>query len=166
MREHSTLLTEVPVESFKKRDVLDAVIEHNRSSIGDRWGSEEVLFDGVLGVPTLFLKIYSRLKPYPLTTGEAMFALQLMSFRLTSSTKPSPSYKTLAGRMGISEKMARRYAKQLHDKAYVIRIARSSETNEYDLDGLLHAIRRAAYKEKGLGQLKESAHNGVQKGIR
>ena len=143
----SFVLGEVNLERFETPPYLDVFLEHNKSSIGDRWGSEEILIDGVFGVPTLFLKIYSKLKPHPLTTGEAMFALQLMSLRWTNLDKPSPSYRTLAQRMGISEKMARRYARQLQDKAYVSRIARTSQTNEFELRGLLKALRLAAQKE-------------------
>ena len=39
---------------------------------------------------------------------------------------PFPSYKTLARRMGISDKMARRHAQSLEAKRYLRRVARTS----------------------------------------
>ncbi len=117
------------------------------SPIAERWGSDEVLHDGFVAVPIFFLKSYSLLKPYPLTTGEAMFALQIMSFRRTNYSRPFPSYKTLANRMGVSEKMARRYAKQLEEKGYIIRIPRTSKTNEFDVSELLRVLARAAKQQ-------------------
>jgi DNA-binding MarR family transcriptional regulator len=128
---------------------VDPVDLTTRSSspIAERWGSDEVLHDGFAPVPIFFLKSYSLLKPYPLTTGEAMFALQIMSFRRTNYGRPFPSYKTLANRMGVSEKMARRYAKQLDDKGYISRIPRTSKTNEFDVSGLLRVLARAAKQQ-------------------
>src|SRR5579872_6120930 len=67
-------------------------------SIAVRWGSSRLFDEGFLGVPAAFLKYYTLLE---LTAGEAMFVLQLMSFKWNEQA-PFPSYKTLAQRMGIT----------------------------------------------------------------
>jgi hypothetical protein len=56
-----------------------------------------------------FLEHYASMKPYPLTTGEAMFVVHLMKYKWGEDA-PFPGYKTLARQMGVSDKMARRYA--------------------------------------------------------
>ena len=146
MHDHSDLTGNVRQERSDNFQ-LDPAHPVTSSPLAERWGSSDVLYDGFVGVPNFYLKSYSLLKPHPLTTGEAMFALQIMSFRRTNYGRPFPSYKTLANRMGVSEKMARRYAKQLHDKGYIIRVPRTSKTNEFDVEGLLRALDRAAKQQ-------------------
>ena len=88
-----------------------------------RWSHEEIFARGYLTVPSIFLRVYARLKPKPLTTGEALFILHLMDFKWGAAS-PFPGYKTLAKRMGISDKMARRYARSLEEKGFLVREAR------------------------------------------
>jgi hypothetical protein len=98
-----------------------------------RWGGQEILFarpEGWVGVPDSFLRLYARLKPYALTVGEAMFVLELMSYKW-SENAPFPSYKSLAARMGVTDKMVRRYAANLEGKGYLRREARIGSTNTY-----------------------------------
>ena len=81
---------------------------HPQRSATARWGSHKNLFArGFLVVPHRFLEHYSLLDP-PLSTGEALFVLHLMSFKWDREL-PFPSYKSLAQRMGVSEKAVRRY---------------------------------------------------------
>jgi hypothetical protein len=113
-----------------------------------RWGSYPQLFEhGFLAAPVLFLSLYAKLKPYALTHTEAMFALQLMSFKWTDAA-PFPSYKTLAQRMGTSDKMVRRYAKALEEKGYLTREARIGTTNAFNLSGLFAALVATAQAER------------------
>jgi len=115
-----------------------------------RWGGQQSLFarpEGWLGVPDAFLRHYANLKPYGLTAGEALFVLQLMTFKWTAEA-PFPSYKTLAKRMGITDKMARRYAAALEGKGYLKRTPRIGNTNTFDLGPLFQALSNALSEQK------------------
>src|ERR1039458_4773263 len=84
-----------------------------------RWGEQdERLFrEGWLSVPTKFLRSYTALNP-PLSSGEALFVLQLMTFKWDDAA-PFPSYGRIAKTMGVTDKMARRYAQSLQKKGYL-----------------------------------------------
>jgi len=115
-----------------------------------RWGGHPSLFarpEGWLGVPDAFLRHYATLKPYGLTAGEALFVLQLMCFKWTAEA-PFPGYKTLAKRMGITDKMARRYAANLEDKGYLKRTARIGNTNRFELTPLFSALATALNEQQ------------------
>jgi DNA-binding MarR family transcriptional regulator len=114
-----------------------------------RWNYEELFDQGFVAVPTRFLQLYANLKPYPLTAGEAIFVLQLMSFKWTADA-PFPGYKRIAKRMGLTDKMVRKYAQSLEAKGYVKREKRVSSTNRFDLTGLFYALRAAVEQNKVL----------------
>jgi hypothetical protein len=117
-----------------------------------RWGGQESLFarpEGWVGVPDSFLRLYARLKPYALTVGETMFVLELMAYKW-SETAPFPSYKSLAARMGVTDKMVRRYAANLEGKGYLQREARIGSTNTFNLNRLFAALAAALEEEKKL----------------
>ena len=86
-------------------------------------------------MPSVFLRHYSRMKPYSLTHGEALFVLHLMEFKWDQAA-PFPSYATLSRRMGVSIKMVRRYAQALEEKRYLKRVVRTGNTNRFDLTPL------------------------------
>ena len=112
---------------------------HPQRSATARWGSHKNLFArGFLVVPHRFLEHYSLLDP-PLSTGEALFVLHLMSFKWDREL-PFPSYKSLAQRMGVSEKAVRRYAQSLDQKGYLQRQYRKRASNRFDLTGLFDAL--------------------------
>lgn len=112
-----------------------------------RWGGHEELFQsGFVGVPEAFLRHYANLKPYSLTVGEAMFVLQLMTFKWTADS-PFPSYKRLAQRMGLTDKMVRRYAAHLEQKRYLKRQARTGQSNSFDLTPLFTTLASAIRNE-------------------
>ena len=119
--------------------------------LATRWGGHEELFarpEGWVGVPDGFLRNYAKLGPYGgLTVGEAMFVVQLMAFKWTQDA-PFPSYKKLARRMGISDKMVRRYAANLEAKGYLNREARIGSTNAFDLTPLFAALEKALELER------------------
>ena len=122
-----------------------------------RWGEQEILFarpEGWVGVPDSFLRLYPVLKPYSLTVGEAMFVLQLMSYKW-SQNAPFPSYKSLAARMGVTDKMVRRYAANLEGKGYLRRTARIGSTNTFDLNPFICCI--GSGHQRG----KEATEGGV-----
>ena len=53
---------------------------------------------------------------------------------------PYPGYKTIAKRMGVSDKTARRLAKSVEDKKYLIREVRQANTNRFHLAKLMSAL--------------------------
>jgi hypothetical protein len=118
-----------------------------------RWSHDELFDAGFVGVPTHFLELYSHLKP-PLTSGEALFIIQLMNFKWDAKN-PFPSYKTLATRMGLSTKAVQRHASTLESKRYLDRIQRIGDSNQFDLsklfDALLQAKQKVTKRTRGKG---------------
>jgi DnaD-like protein len=115
-------------------------------SVGARWKHPELFQSGFVAVPVSFLRLYSRLKPFSLTPGEAMFVLHLMQFKWDEKA-PFPGYKTLAGQMGISHKMARTHARSLEIKKLLRREMRVGQTNRFDLGPLFDALAKATQQE-------------------
>jgi DNA-binding MarR family transcriptional regulator len=118
----------------------------NRSLIA-RWTHEDLFDKGFVATPVRFLELYAHLQPFPLSPGEAMFVLELMSFKWTSAS-PFPSYKRIAERMNVTDKMVRRYAQSLETKGYLKRQVRKNTTNMFDLSGLFNALRAAVQRSK------------------
>jgi DNA-binding MarR family transcriptional regulator len=116
-------------------------------SFSARWKHPELFVRGYVPVPLLFFEHYAQLKPFCLTTGEAMFVLHLMQFKWDSEA-PFPGYKRIAAQMGISHKMARAHAKSLETKGLLIREMRVSQTNRFDLTPFFDALHKAAAKAK------------------
>lgn len=108
----------------------------------ERWGNHAEIFDeGYLAVPIKFLTHYAGEEMGHLSNNEAMLVLHLMSFKWGRDA-PFPTYKTLARRMGVSEKMVRRYAQSLQKKKLLVRLFRTREANRFDLSGLFDVLRR------------------------
>jgi len=107
-------------------------------SIAKAW-TPTLAATGYVAVVRGFLHHYSTLKPFPLTSGEALFVIQLMDFKWGEDA-PFPSYKKLAERMGVSVKMARRHAQALEIKGYLVRETREAKTNRFDLSKLFAAL--------------------------
>ena len=120
----------------------------------DRWKYPQLLQAGYLVVPSEFMRHYSRLKPNGLTHGEALFVLHLMEHKWDEAA-PFPSYGTLARRMGITTKMARRYAQTLEQKGCLRRVTRTGNTNLFDLtplfDKLLEVVRGTSRRARTRG---------------
>ncbi len=95
--------------------------------------------DGHVRISTFFLENYHRLKPYSLTHGEAMFIVHLMQHKWGADA-PYPGYKMIARRMGVSDKTARRLAKSLEAKKYLVREIRQANTNRFHLTKLMAAL--------------------------
>ena len=115
-----------------------------------KW-APELQSDGHVQISTFFLENYHRLKPYGLTHGEAMFIVHIMQYKWGEAA-PYPGYKTIAKRMGVSDKTARRLAKSLQDKRYLVREIREANTNRFHLNKLMSALvslKKAKIKEKG-----------------
>ena len=142
LRSNPTTIPEPPsINIFPNKPIATA------TSVSDRWGSDFALFShGYLIVPNLFIQKYALLKP-PLTSSEAMFVLQLMTFKFGEES-PFPSYRTIARCMKVSDKMVRRYAQQLEAKGYLKRVRREFTTNKFDLSGLFFALNQIARNKR------------------
>lgn len=103
-----------------------------------RWASA-LKPDGFVPVSTFFLENYHRLKPFDLTYGEAMFVVHLMQHKWDENA-PFPAYKTIAQRMRVSAKSARRLAASLEQKGYLKREMRVGVTNRFHSKGLMDAL--------------------------
>ena len=104
----------------------------------EMWAAE-LENDGHVRISTFFLENYYQLKPYPLTHGEAMFVVHLMQHKWGKDA-PYPGYKSIAKQMGVCDKTARRLAKSLEDKKYLVREIRQAETNRFHLAKLMAAL--------------------------
>lgn len=143
---------EEALEKAKSSTDLDLPENLSDKSIKTRWKNEDLFDIGFVAVPTHFLELYSSMN---ITTGEAMFILQLMNFKW-GEKDPFPGYALIAQRMGISDKVARRHAASLVAKKYLVRHIRFGKTNRFDLtkffDALLETKRkigRKPFKQKG-----------------
>jgi DNA-binding transcriptional regulator YhcF (GntR family) len=116
----------------------NAVLIKKKFTFKERW-APELESDGHVQVSTFFLENYHQLKPYDLTHGEAMFVIHLMQHKWGTDA-PFPAYKTIAQRMGVSTKTARRFAASLEQKKYLHRRMRVGATNRFDLTNLLAAL--------------------------
>jgi hypothetical protein len=110
-----------------------------KKDIVSRWGGDPVILEeGFVGVPTTFLKYHSQLEP-SLTPAEVLFILQLMVFKWDKRS-PFPKYKVLSKRMGVTEVYARKLARVLQDKGYLIREMRIGTTNRFNLEPLFERL--------------------------
>ena len=114
------------------------VEKQKKYPFADMWAAE-LEDDGHVRISTFFLENYHRLKPYSLTHGEAMFVVHLMRHKWGKDA-PYPGYKMIAKRMGVSDKTARRLAKSLEDKKYLMREIRQANTNRFHLSKLMTAL--------------------------
>lgn len=129
----------------------ERLLELDRSVIA-RWGGHEILLSrGFVPVVRVFFEQVSQLPDGGLSPVEAMFCLQLMSFKWDEAA-PYPSYALLAQRLGVSIPYVKKLAAHLEERGFLIKTRRESlsrsqrfSTNEYDLsplfDQLAHAVR-------------------------
>jgi hypothetical protein len=132
--------------------VRSTVTINDKYSFEKRWAAS-LKADGFVPVSTFFLENYHRLQPFDLTYGEAMFVIHLMQHKWDENA-PFPAYKTIAHRMHVSTKSARRWAASLEQKGYLKREMRVGATNRFHLKGLLDALvslkKTASKPEKGI----------------
>jgi DNA-binding MarR family transcriptional regulator len=113
-------------------------VKESKFPFAKQWAAE-LKADGHVRISCFFLENYHRLKPYSLTHGEAMFVVHLMQHKWGEAS-PYPGYKTIAKRMGVSDKTARRLARSLEQKTYLIREVRQANTNRFHLTKLMTAL--------------------------
>jgi Helix-turn-helix domain len=123
-------------------------------SMVERWNHSEIFDEGYVAIPTRLLKLYQKLKPFPLKPGEVLFILELMAYKW-SATAPFPSYHRIAECMGVSDKMVRRYAQSLEAKKYLRREIRANRTNLFDLSGFFDALLEATKGAKSVDGKKK-----------
>ena len=128
-------------------------------SFARRW-APELEADGHTQISIYFLENYHRLKPYPLTHSEAMFVIHLMQYKWDERS-PYPGYKTIAQRMGVATKSARRYAQSLQQKKCLHREVRIGQTNLFDLAPLMKAL--VAHKAQASPKKPRRKESGVKK---
>jgi hypothetical protein len=73
--------------------------------------------------------------------------IHLMQYKWDEAA-PFPGYKRIARLMGVSDKMARRYALSLEQKGYLLRVARRSKTNLFDLRRLFVALEKRVAEQQ------------------
>ena len=118
-----------------------------KRDIVTRWGGDAaIMSNGFVAVPVQFLMSYAAVKPYCLTVPEAMFVIQVMTFKWDAKA-PFPGYKKVAARMGISEAYARKLARSLEGKGFLRRIARVGSTNAFDFTPLFEKVMQHAKAE-------------------
>lgn len=117
---------------------IPAPQEDPKFSTAKRW-SKFLAQGGYTTIVNHFLEHYHHLKPYPITSGEAVFIIHLMSFKWGADA-PYPGYKTIAERMGVSHKTARRHAQSLEQKKYLHREMRENQPNIFHLNKLIKAL--------------------------
>ena len=102
--------------------------------LAERWGSS-VISDGFQMVPHQFLKSQGLLG---LTDSEMMVLLNVLDYWWATDRLPFPSTRTLARRMGCTERKVQRHLAALVKKRYLSRSQRAgSFAKEYDLSALI-----------------------------
>jgi hypothetical protein len=119
-------------------------VDPDKYSASRRW-TPALAAGGHVPVVRAFLEHYASMQP-PLNNSEAMFVIHLMSFKWSDGA-PYPSYRTLAKRMGCTEKQVRRHAKALESVGYLRREARERTTNRFHLVGLFTALEKHLEKK-------------------
>lgn len=108
--------------------------------LSNRWKHPEVFRKGWVPVPVTLLEHTQDLLPgIALTPPLLVFLLHLVSHKWDEKM-PYPGYRRIAERMGVSVKMARKYAKELEEKGFLKRESRQGDTNIFNLDPLFDLL--------------------------
>lgn len=136
----------------KDFEVVKATANTNDRFSFEKCWAPALKTEGFVPVSTFFLENYHRLKPFDPTNGEAMFAIHLMQYKWDENA-PFPAYETIAQRMHVSAKSARRWGASLEQKGYLKREMKVGAINRFHLKALMDALvklKKAANKlEKG-----------------
>jgi hypothetical protein len=124
--------------------------EHDGYRLSVRFG-EEILARGHTAIPNLVLNYYV---PLGLTGPELLFTIHVWQ-HWWSDRDPYPSLRTIATRMGISVRQAKRYVESLESKGFLRVVERflpdgSQTTNEFDYSPLIRAVVKAARADGAL----------------
>lgn len=124
--------------------------ENDAYRLSVRFG-EEILARGHTAIPNLVLNYYV---PLGLTGPEVLFTIHVWQ-HWWSDRDPYPSLRTIATRMGISVRQAKRYVESLEGKGFLRVVERflpdgSQTTNEFDYSPLIRAVVNAACADGAL----------------
>lgn len=111
----------------------------------EKW-SAAIMARGYSTLPSILFWGQGRLG---LSPDEFNVLLQLISHWWTADQDPHPAKKTIAMRMGKSERMVQRHLTSLETKGFIRRVERfklhqGQDSNGYDLDGLLAKLEEIA----------------------
>lgn len=112
---------------------------------------EEILARGHTAIPNLVLNYYVQLG---ISGAELLFTIHVWQ-HWWSDRDPYPSLRTIASRMGISVRQAKRHVESLESKGLLRVIERflpdgSQTTNEFDYSALIRAVVNAARADGAL----------------
>lgn len=116
--------------------------DRTEKSAERKWGKKVMALNYTI-VPSLFIQAQRRLGISPLQFN---ILLQLMDFWWKAESKPFPSKKTIAERIGVHPRTIQKNIEALENAGLVQRIARWTKagdpnTNVYHLDGLVKKLR-------------------------
>jgi hypothetical protein len=124
--------------------------QRSDSRLSVRFG-DEVLQRGHTAVPNLVLNYYARLG---LSPAEMLFTIHVWQHWWTERD-PHPSLRTVAAKMGVSVRQAKRYVEALERKGFLRVVERFAPhggqlTNEFDYSPLIRAVVQAARADGAL----------------
>ena len=121
-----------------------------RERISFKWGRDELCF-ALVSVPRVLLNHWaSVMLPHqhalspshvaPMSPGEFAFVVYLSQYQVVwASEEMDTTLKTIATRMGISERLARGYRRSFEDGGY-LKVSYSEGVTTYDFAGLSLAL--------------------------
>ncbi|WP_226019534.1 helix-turn-helix domain-containing protein [Novosphingobium sp. FKTRR1] len=120
-------------------------IKKPRKAGKEKW-SDAIMARGYSTLPSILFWGQGRLDLAP---DEFNVLLQLISHWWTADQDPHPAKKTIAARMGKSERMVQRHLTSLENKGFIRREKRfklhqGQDSNGYVLDGLLAKLEEIA----------------------
>jgi predicted transcriptional regulator len=118
-----------------------------RGTVRDRWG---VAADtGWTAIPYILLLNQSRLK---LTSEDINVLLNLLAHWHARDRMPFPRTKTIAARMGVTERSVQRSMKRLIEKGYVAKEYRKRYTAQrYDVNPLVYVLQKLSEEKLQIG---------------
>ena len=127
-----------PVGSAQVIDLSSKLPQRDQRQADRRWG-REVMARGYTILPALMIRAQHRLG---LSPEHFNVLAQLAYHWWTAGDDPHPSKKTIAGRIGKSEKQVQRYCRELENAKLIRRDPRfqtgkGQTSNSYDLSGLV-----------------------------
>lgn len=116
-----------------------------------KWGKTAIAA-GYTALPDVIFKNQKALKLKPL---DVLILLHLASYWWKATENPWPAKGTIADAIDVDPRTVQRSIKKMEDLGYIQRILRKAKagdnlTNEYDLRGLVRAIKKIAEEEIAL----------------
>jgi hypothetical protein len=111
--------------------------KQGKRDAASRW-TPALVEEGYTPISNFFLWHANELRP-EITGGETLFVIHLMTFKWDKEM-PFPGYITIAKRMRIGHPQARKLARGLQRKGYLIRHMRENQPNKFDLQPLFEKL--------------------------